>query len=99
MKRKDFDATIAIIEKDKSALWDILDEHDGNISELKLENYPHNFMRNVIGALKTMIEYASEYESVCSRMNYYEKLWNIAREFINSKNWQDEFNTLANQKM
>lgn len=96
-----YDVSIAIAEKNKKALWEILDNFDGQLMELSDKTSMSHIekIKSLITALQSVIEWAEDYPNAMADFQYTTKLLEIARDFIVSKGLQDEFNIIANKKM
>lgn len=96
-----YDVSIAIAEKNKKALWEILDNFDGQLMELSDKTSMSHIekIKSLITALQSVIEWAEDYPNARADFQYTTKLLEIARDFIVSKGLQDEFNIIANKKM
>lgn len=96
-----YNVSIAIAEKNKKALWEILENFDGQLMELDDRTSKSHIeeVKSLITALQSVVEWAEDYPNSRVDLQRTTKLWEIARDFIVSKGLQDEFNIIANKKM
>ena len=94
---KDREATAYLEERDKKHIFEILEMLERRINALEKDTKGRELLKSLIDTYSHVCELADDYPFVKLELMDNSKMWDIAKDFIISKDMKEEFNTYCDK--
>ena len=94
---KDWEALNYLEERDEKHIFEILEMLERRINTLEKDTKGRELFKSLINTYSHFCELADDYPSVKLQLMDNSKMWNIAKDFIISKDMKEEFNAYCDK--